>query len=262
MPVPTSFGVYASGGGGGGGSYTPEALALFARMSPQPNTTRKTLINNTIVSLMAAGLWTALDAFYAQAQDVKANGLLNWKGATYDLIQVTAGTFTADRGIAAGVYDTGYVINSGQKNSFYLGCWIQNTQPQSVNAIIGSSDVSGPTYAGIAPRFTDDLFYPYVNQQGVGAPTQNNAAGSPGWYAGNRSAAGAVQGYKAATQSTSTQASFAVPTQSIYVGSMRNYLGIHPSRVAAAAIGAASFSSGQNTSLQGIVATYMAAIGA
>ena len=64
-----------------GATYCAESLAYFARMDVQPSDALKTLLNNTIVAMIDAGIWDELDQFVfmnlhtAQAStlDVKGN---------------------------------------------------------------------------------------------------------------------------------------------------------------------------------------------
>jgi hypothetical protein len=91
----------ASRGAGAGTSYSAEATALFARMTSQPNATRKGLIDNLIASLKSAGIWAKLDVFYMRAAHDAQASLLNWTSSSFTttLTNLTAGAdFTVDRG--------------------------------------------------------------------------------------------------------------------------------------------------------------------
>lgn len=88
-------------------------VSLFARMTTQPDSTRKALISSTINDLKTAGIWTKLDAFYVMAAHTDQAGRLNWIKPGFDLINyVVAPTFTADRGMATNgtdqALDTGF----------------------------------------------------------------------------------------------------------------------------------------------------------
>lgn len=97
------FGVPLSGSaaqlaGAGGGGFLPEAEALFAAMTVQPDEARKTLINDTVAALMAAGVWTKYQELYVfAAHDVQA-ALLNWKTPAQSATRLGTATFTVDRG--------------------------------------------------------------------------------------------------------------------------------------------------------------------
>ena len=90
----------ASGLGFNGDGFTPQALALFARMSPTPSPSRKVLINQTIAALIGAGVWTKLSMLKVQAAHSSQAALLNWVSTSYPSSTVNSPTFTTDRGYA------------------------------------------------------------------------------------------------------------------------------------------------------------------
>lgn len=88
-------------------TYDPAASDLFARMAIQPDSVRKGLINNVIVTLKSGptsgtNIWNKLDALYIFAAADSQSGLLNWKSASFTATsQGSPGpTFTVDRGFA------------------------------------------------------------------------------------------------------------------------------------------------------------------
>ena len=122
----------ASGLGFNGDGFTPQALALFARMSPTPSPARKVLINQTIAALIGAGVWTKLDVLQIYAADAQANALLNWISSSYNSTAVNSPTFTADRGFTgdgvSAYLNTGYAASSGPKwgqNDHSFGRWLR-----------------------------------------------------------------------------------------------------------------------------------------
>ncbi len=78
-------------------AYDTDALALFARMSIQPDPARKTLINTLITALKASGAWASFDYFYMLAAHSAQAARLNWV-ANDELLPVNAPLFTPDRG--------------------------------------------------------------------------------------------------------------------------------------------------------------------
>lgn len=84
--------------GHGAVTYDADAIALFARMMPEPDSSHKNSINTLIVALKAAGSWTEFDLLYVHAAHNSQAALLNWKAATFPLTEVNSPTFTADRG--------------------------------------------------------------------------------------------------------------------------------------------------------------------
>lgn len=78
--------------------FDPAATALFARMTVQPDNTRKALINSTILGFKSAGIWTPADAIHFQAAHDAQAARLNWKGDIYNLTAVNSPVFIIDRG--------------------------------------------------------------------------------------------------------------------------------------------------------------------
>lgn len=96
----TGTGTYSTGGG-----YTAEATALFARMSVQPDPTRKGLINAYIVcekggagSINGTDLWSGWLVFDVFAAHDAQAALLNWKGTSFTPTAVNSPTWTTDSG--------------------------------------------------------------------------------------------------------------------------------------------------------------------
>jgi len=83
--------------GASGVSYDADAQALFARMTTQPNATRKGIINDLILGLKADGNWTQLDVLVILAAHTSQAALLDWKNLQ-DGAEVLAPAFVADRG--------------------------------------------------------------------------------------------------------------------------------------------------------------------
>lgn len=119
-------------GGGGAPSYSAEATALFARFSTPATDPRKTLIDNLIVALKAAGSWAKYDAFYLPAAETAQAAQRNWVADAYNLSEVNAPTFTADRGYTpngtTSYLDTSFnpttaVAPKLTLNDGYMGAW-------------------------------------------------------------------------------------------------------------------------------------------
>jgi len=84
---------YASGGG-----LLPETEALVAAMTPAPDEARIALIDATIGSVIAAGLWAKVDLLYLTAAHAQQAAPLNWINPATALTEGGAPTFTADQG--------------------------------------------------------------------------------------------------------------------------------------------------------------------
>jgi hypothetical protein len=89
-------------GGGAVPVWDPDAEALFARMTAQPDNARKIVINDCIVALKAAGAWPLLDVLWVLAAHDEQAALLNWKGVTAPLVALNT-AFAVDRGFTGSV---------------------------------------------------------------------------------------------------------------------------------------------------------------
>lgn len=110
-----------------GVGYEPEARALFARMTTQPDIARKQRINSLIVSLKASGTWGKLDALYVLAAHDAQAARLNWIQNAYNLTPNGTVTFTPDVGYqgdgSTGYLDTGFnPATAGGKHSLNDEC--------------------------------------------------------------------------------------------------------------------------------------------
>jgi hypothetical protein len=96
-------------------SYEAETTALLARMSVQPTTTRKNVIDRRIKKLKAApysgsNLWGKIAANYIfQAHDAQAMQL-NWKAASNDLTVTGTPTQTVNQGLKGDAGGTAYLL--------------------------------------------------------------------------------------------------------------------------------------------------------
>jgi len=200
MPViGTRGGRAASGLGFNGDGFTPQALALFARMSPTPSPARKVLINQTIAALIGAGVWTKLDVLQIYAADAQANALLNWISSSYNSTAVNSPTFTADRGFTgdgvSAYLNTGYAASSGPKwgqNDHSFGRWLR-TGPGGGGMDLGAYEVGTLKSAYINSNVTGS----YIS---LDSGTQQLISSSPiGSVTINRSSSGSFDIYKSGT---------------------------------------------------------------
>ena len=184
--------------GQGGPSYLAEAKALFAAMTTQPTAARKTLINNTIVALKNAGIWSQLDVLYVLAAADSQAARINWKTpGTFDAVAVNSPTFEADRGFTGNGTSsrlrTNYTPSANavnlQLNNASLWEWNRTDTQQGVNDI-GNGVVP---QCAICPRFTSDTTIVRVND-GTSTTVSNTSAS--GFFGGQRSGASATAIWK------------------------------------------------------------------
>lgn len=114
-----------------GPAFRAETEALVARFTTPPTALRKQQINTLVDSLIVAGVWAKLDAFYVMAAADNQAARQNWIQNLYNPTLVSTPTFTVDRGYQGdGVDDalaTGFnpTTASGKfaLNSSALGLW-------------------------------------------------------------------------------------------------------------------------------------------
>lgn len=92
--------------------YADETLALIARMTEEPTTALKDLIDKTIKDLKLAGIWDKLIQFSKCNLHNDADSRLNWKGEDFTLLPSKAGAIshTPKLGYLIG---GGYYLRSG-----------------------------------------------------------------------------------------------------------------------------------------------------
>lgn len=129
-----NVGVRSSGGGG----YHAETNAFIARMSVEPDATRKGHINTFFTTLKAIGL-SKFDAVYLFAAHTEQAALLSLIDSTYNCTKVGSPTFTTDRGFV-GTGDETH-LNTGfnpatasspkfTQNSSHISGWCRATTGQ------------------------------------------------------------------------------------------------------------------------------------
>ncbi len=94
----------------------PETAGLLARMSVPPSPARRTHIDTLVKSLIAAGLWTKLDALYLlaahDAQAARLN-LVPWTGTVTNALTNSAFVGAAPGVVPDGVTLTGFAAGTG-----------------------------------------------------------------------------------------------------------------------------------------------------
>lgn len=177
--------------------FSPEATALFARMTTPPSSARKAIINNLIVALKAAGVWAKLDALYVFAAADSQAALLNWKGATYDATLSGAPTFTTDRGfqMSSGNYvDSNFNPTTAASPQFtqdnaHFSVW-SRTSGSDANIDAGYS-LSSFNLA-LRVRNTSDLVSFRINAASYLSVSNTNGSG---FFLGSRSDSSSTSGY-------------------------------------------------------------------
>lgn len=191
-------------------AYSPEATALFAAMTVQPDATRKGVIDTFIETMISDGVWAKIDALWVpRAHDAQA-GRLNWKSpSNFALTAVNSPTFTTDRGYegnASSMYlDTGWNpatngVNYTQNSMSAGGYLTPSIGPDtaSARAMLGCVNTHR---LELFPRSNSDRYLGAANSAQdfvAGSTTRygltaiNRAASTTMFYYRNGSSAGSV----------------------------------------------------------------------
>jgi hypothetical protein len=243
--------------------------AIVSAFSTDPGTARKLTVNDLVLRLKAYGIWSKLDALYLMAAHESAAALINWKNpGTYDLtIGGGAPTFTADSGYSTDGVDDFLSTNFNPataggnfaQNSASFGIW-SATSGQSNSSKAGWFD--GTDGITLNPRNSSATGRMQIRiNQAVVLESADVVSDGTGLYVANRSASGAVQGYRnGSSLFTGTNASTALNSANIRLGS-----------VTAAAFGALGFRAAfigsslnatEQADLYGSVREYLQQVGA
>lgn len=251
-------------------SYDPDAEALFARFTTPPTTARKGLINNLIVSLKDAGVWTKLDALYVMAAADSQAARQNWIADQYNLTPVAAPTFNADRGYtpngSSSYLATGLTPGAGQYalNDCHIGVWSLTNSTSASAVIIGARTSVTPAGQGLLlVRTATDTISPRLNQDSPGGSLTNTD--SSGHIVGVRSGTSAKEAYRnAISLGTLTDVSTSSPAVPFFIGALNNAgtaSNFDARQVAAGHLGA-SLSAANNLAVYNALHSYLVAVGA
>jgi hypothetical protein len=255
------------------GKIDPDAAAIIAAMTVPPNGARRTLINSTVLSLKAGGVWSLLDTIWFMAAHDDQAGRLNWKAPASFTLAANGGiTFTADRGWQ-GNGTTGY-LNTGWTpathgvnyalNDASFGVYSRTNSPDAAAIDIGAIS-SGVSRNWIQLRTTSNNNSVDINSNGTTGQALVAAFNSLGLGGARRTASNATQIYRNGAQTQAgSQASSGVTAVSFFVGARNNNSTpdfFSPRQYAFAFTGAA-MSEAQHAQFYTIVQDYMTAVGA
>jgi hypothetical protein len=235
-------------------------------MTPEPDGARKVVIDTLVKTLVSAGVWNALDAFYVFAAHSRAPALINWKNpGTFNAAEINGLiTFTTDRGFtpngATSYVDSGFNPSTAPSPNFvqdsaHIGAWVLTSRAGADKVVMGQSNSGNNVY----PMFTDDKFYPRVNDNSEAEGF--TVAGSSGLFVANRSSSTARQGYRNAASigTFASNTSKAVVSEAFRVGAGGNKFS--DDQLALATIGG-SLDAAAQTALYNAALVYMQAVGA
>ncbi|MGO4334963.1 hypothetical protein AB4037_08610 [Labrys sp. KB_33_2] len=250
--------------------FDPAATALFARMTVQPDNTRKALINSTIVGLKTSGIWAKADALYVTAAHDAQSARLNWVQDLYNLTAINAPTFTVDRGYAGDGSTSSLVTGitpetaslKFKQDSSHISFY--NRSVRAADASIQMGVFTGSTATYLQTRGTGDQFNQALNDAGS-APAIANAA-NPGLYAIDRASSAQFLAFKNGAQVGTSVIASTAPTNAaqfgiLFITSDGGSLGFTTDQVGCATIGA-SLGVTMQGQLYTAIQAYMTAIGA
>ena len=244
---------------GGIGRYDPAADLIFQTMTTTPTEARKSLINATVISLKAAGVWDALDTLWVLAAADAQAARLNWiTPGVNNASSANSPTFTADRGYAGDGSTarlTGPVMTTLIKftqNSGHIGAWV-NTDMEEANGDIGTGNVF------IRSRVATNSFASRLNDSTT--TTTAGAATSIGHTLTSRAGSGSYELYKdAAAVATISVVSAAVAALTFNLCAT-SATAASTKIVSAGSIGS-NLTAAQVASMHSALLSYMQAVGA
>lgn len=255
--------------GGSGSAYDHASQALFAAMTTPPTTARKILIDAAIVALKAAGVWSLLDCLWMMAAADSQAALLNWvKPSAFTLTPVNSPAFTADRGYQGN--GTSSYLNTGfQPSTAVSPQYALNSAHASVWSLTNSAaDVTDLGVNGSTASIRIDIKRAANTILGRDNDATNMSAAvadSLGYFFIGRSTSAARRIRKATAQVIAdTAASVSLPNNNVYICAI-NSAGVSANfssrQIASASLGG-NLSDAQSDSLQGVLQTYLQAVGA
>ena len=252
--------------GTAGATYGAEATALFARMSVQPDSTRKTLIDNLCNALVSAGVWAKLDCLYVTAAHDAQAARLNWVSSSYNVVAGGSPTFTTDRGytgdgVGATLSSTFNPSTSpspkyAQDNAIMFA-WVGTDVTASTQIDCGHS----PTLAFICSHNTTSTPRMRISVATNAAPTLPANTGV-GLLAALRTSSAGMDGYKNATALSNTAATSTGVGNGVFSMLCANGAANFSARTVAASGLGSALTPTEYGNFYSALSTYMVAIGA
>ncbi len=242
-------------------------------MATQPAPLRAARYDALIRALLAAGVWTKLDALYLLAAADAATALTNLRQASYGLTAVNSPTFEADRGYTGN--GTTQYLSTGFNPSTAGGQWVQNSATSGVWKRTHSTSAvaaltGAPMFYG-GPGNPHCLFYrdqaggwlgASLNASGAGAPS-GPATGDTGLIAMSRTSSTAVAGYiNGSVELSAGHTSTGLPNGTLtMLGIVVNATELSQHQISAGVIGA-GLDAAEHAALYNAVHSYLQAVGA
>lgn len=199
--------------------YDADAAAFFTAASIT-DTTQKNAVNQLVLDLKSASIWTKMKALYPVIGGVASSHAVNLKTpGTYNLTFATGWTH-ASTGMTpngATYADTNFnpSINLTTSNG-HVSFYSRNIAQGGYD--IGVASTSNISEVNIVARFTDDKFYSsYGNYSSL--PNTNNTDGR-GLYITNRNSTTTTVGYKNTSKVILTAQTGVLPNLNIFISGL------------------------------------------
>lgn len=245
-----------------GAVYAPQTDALLARMTVEPNGVRRSLINDLIVTLVNANLFTEMDGLYILAAHDAQASRLNWVSSSFDLTTVSAPTFTTDRGyqgngtssyLTSGFNPTTAPSPKFLQNDGHLGVWPLTSTAQDRDDIGNGNSFIRSLGAGGTSAVAR------VNQASTGQIVNSTTA--IGHTVASRLNGTTLNGYRNGAAALSPAVASAAPSNTPFYVCSGGVAAFSSKQIAAAHWGA-GLTSGEVSTVYSAIHTYLQAIGA
>ncbi len=248
------------------GNYEAEATALFARMTTQPNATRKGHINTMIVSLKngatcSCSVWALLDGLWIMAAHEQDTAKLNWISTSNAITLTDAPTWAADQGYTTDGSNDSVDLNYNpassalsQTNSATFFTKFHNNVQASASV---TGNYNGTSGQSLNPRNTSDAINYRINQSST--TTVASQTDARGLLLVTRTGSSTTEGYRdGASLGAGSAGSSSEISANLRLGVVNGTF--FPQRFSAAGAGA-GFTDAQAFDLSTAINTYMTAIG-
>lgn len=248
-----------------------DAAAYIAAMTVEPSSIRMGLINDLVVALKAAGIWSKLDCLYLLAAHDAQAARLNLKGpSSFALAATNTPVYTVDQGYKgtglgstvggylAGGFNPSTAGGGYALNSAHLGIYIRTANTATLASQAG--DI-GTTGAAIYSRHPTAGTISTLLNDGT---TSNTAGGTPnglGHFVTSRTAnTGYAKYHQGAVQTASGVVSTAVPNFIFSI--LRSGAASYSDAEVCAAHWGSGLTAAEVTSLYNALHTYLQGVGA
>lgn len=239
-----------------------ETTALLARMSVQPAAARAAAYDRLIRDLIAAGVWSRLDALYVLAAHDAQAARLNWRAAAFDATVVGTMIFTAQRGYqgdgSTGYLSTGFNPTTAPspkfiQNDAHMGLW------SLTDGVFPAHDMGGGNSSAAMLATTGN----FQTRGNSGLASGASSAGGTGHLSWTRSDASQVFRYRnGAAASTAAVASLAPSNYVFRLGGYITSTASFSTRQIAAAHWGSALDATQTEALYNALRRYLTGAGA